>query len=126
YDQDAFATEVTKLSLLMTALPVGNSWQVEAADVLTQSFAADRRPSVIVSNPPWQYSRQNMREGERANHFLDWMLANLAPNGILACILPLSWLNSRTSRPMREKLLAQASLLEVWRLPESTFDQTSQ
>ncbi|WP_433479751.1 N-6 DNA methylase [Spirillospora sp. CA-142024] len=125
YDRDHFATEITKLSLLMTALPIGNSWQVHTGDVLDKQLSNENRPSIIVSNPPWSYSRKRGRRQERADDFISWMLDNLREGGILSCVLPLSWLNSDTSKGTRELLLSRASLIEVWRLPSETFEQTS-
>ncbi|WP_179279983.1 HsdM family class I SAM-dependent methyltransferase [Actinacidiphila glaucinigra] len=125
YDKDVFATEVAKLSLLMTDLSPGSSWRVEAKDALTAKLDESDRPSVIVCNPPWQHSRQGKPATERANEFISWMLASLTTNGFLACILPLSWINSATSRKARSSLLNEASLLEIWRLPGETFQSTT-
>ena len=126
YDQDSFAVEIAKLSLLMTALPIGNSWRVEPRDVLATDLRADDRPSIIVSNPPWGYTRQDGRRIERANQFLDWMIRNVRPGGFIGCILPVSWLNAQTSRQQRRVLNETCELLEIWQLPEATFsDQGS-
>jgi SAM-dependent methyltransferase len=124
YDQDTFAVEISKLALLMTALPIGNSWNIEARDALATTLSNAERPSLVVSNPPWGYRRTPGRRIERANDFLRWMIHNLRPGGFLACVLPVSWLNSVTSRPYRELLLEQCTLLEAWELPEITFAAT--
>lgn len=121
FDQDPFAVEISKLSLLMHALPIGNSWTVEARDVLSLQVPASRRPWIMVSNPPWRYERREGHQIERANEFLKWMIDYLQPGGFTACILPVSWLNSNTSRRYRQLLLRDCTLLEVWRLPERTF-----
>lgn len=120
-DIDPFAVEIAKLTLLMTALPIGNSWQIDAADALNVTFPLDKRPSIIVSNPPWKYKREDGRRQERANDFLAWMLDALRPGGLLGCILPVSWLNSATSRENRRSLLDSCDLMDVWQLPEETF-----
>jgi SAM-dependent methyltransferase len=124
YDQDRFAVEISRLALLMTALPIGNSWEIEARDALATNLPRVDQPSIMVSNPPWRYRRALGRRVERANEFLRWMIRNLRPGGFLACVLPVSWLNSDTSRPYREFLLDQCALLEVWELPEATFAST--
>jgi N-6 DNA Methylase len=121
YDKDPFAVEIAKLSLLMTALPLGNSWRVEGPDVLDVELSVDDQPSIIVSNPPWSYSRQDGKRVERANQFLEWMITNVRPGGFIGCILPVSWLNAQTSRRHRRLLNERCELLEVWQLPESTF-----
>jgi hypothetical protein len=125
YDKDVFATEVAKLSLFMTDLSSGNSWRIEAKDALTAQLDEFDKPSVIVCNPPWQHSRQGKPASERANTFVNWILENLTPDGFMACVLPLSWINSATSRKARSGLLEKASLLEIWRLPSKTFQSTT-
>jgi hypothetical protein len=124
YDQDAFATEITKLCLLMTALPIGNHWQVDALDTLNLRIPLGERPSIIVSNPPWKFRRDPSGDTERANVFLSWMIDNLADDGFLACVVPLSWLNRDSSSASRRMLLAGATLLEAWRLPSAIFHNT--
>lgn len=91
----------------MNALPVGNNWTVEARNVLDLKIPESDRPWIIVSNPPWRYERREGRRNERANEFLSWMIDELQPGGFVACVLPVSWLNSITSRQYREKLLSQ-------------------
>jgi hypothetical protein len=124
YDSDPLATEITRLCLLMTAMPIGNSWQVETIDSLDARIPLNARPTVIVSNPPWKFRRQGVQPAERANLFLSWMLSNLDDRGYLACVVPLSWINKNNSRKMRSALLDQADLLEVWRLPSKMFRST--
>jgi len=124
YDSDPLATEITKLCLLMTALPLGNHWNVEVFDTLDVQLPADERPSLIVSNPPWKFEREPLGSIERAHLFLSWMLNNLADDGFLACVVPLSWLNRNNSSESRYELLQGATLLEAWRLPSSLFHNT--
>jgi hypothetical protein len=124
YDKDVFATEITKLCLLMAALPTGNHWNIETLDTLDIRLPVNERPSIIVSNPPWKFERDPAGSIERANMFLAWMLDNLADGGFLASIVPLSWLNRNNSRASRRSLLLDATLIEVWRLPSSVFHNT--
>lgn len=124
FDSDPFATEVTKLCLLMTALPIGNHWQVSSTDTLNSSLPEDNRPYLMISNPPWKFQRDPVRSIERATLFLSWMLDNLADEGFLACVLPLSWLNRNNTRASRSALLQGARLVEAWRLPSSVFHNT--
>ena len=121
YDQDPFAVEISKINLLMSALPASNSWRVEPRDVLKLKLTNQYKPWIVVSNPPWQYSRAEGSQNERANEFLSWIIETLQPGGFLACVLPVTWLNSRTSRRHRERLLDDCTVLEAWRLPEATF-----
>jgi hypothetical protein len=124
FDADPFATEITKLCLLMTALPIGNHWHVDSFDTLNVHLSANERPSIIVSNPPWKFHRDPAGSTERANMFLSWMLDHLADDGFLACVVPLSWINRNNSKASRAALLQGATLLEVWRLPSALFHNT--
>jgi hypothetical protein len=125
YDDDPLATEITKLCLLMSAMPIGNSWQVDTVDTLSLQLAQSERPSIIASNPPWQFYRHGTDTAERAHIFLSWMLENLADGGFLASVVPLSWINKPASRSTRTELLENAELLEVWRLPSEVFHSTA-
>lgn len=124
FDIDPLATEITKLCLLMNAMPIGNSWRISQTDTLSLELKPEERPTVIVSNPPWEWHPKGEHPEERANIFLSWMLNNLASNGFLACVLPLSWINKKNSRSSRLNVLANADLLDVWRLPSSIFHST--
>jgi N-6 DNA Methylase len=124
YDSDPLATEITKLCLLMSALPIGNHWHIETSDTLSVHLPTAQQPSVIVSNPPWKFERESIGSTERANLFLEWMLDSLVDGGFLACVMPLSWVNRNNSRASRGDLLRKATLLEVWRLPSSLFQNT--
>lgn len=121
YDRDPFAIEISKINLLMNALPIGNSWSVQARDALRLKLRSSDQPWLIATNPPWQYDRTEGRRNEHANEFLSWIVEALQPGGFLTCVLPVSWLNSRTSHAYREMLLSRCVLLDVWRLPEATF-----
>jgi N-6 DNA Methylase len=125
YDDDPLATEMTKLCLLMNAMPIGNSWQVDTVDTLSLQLTPEERPTIIASNPPWEFHREGEQTAEKANVFLSWMLANLAEGGFLASVVPLSWINKPHSRASREVLLQNAELLEVWRLPAEVFSSTA-
>jgi N-6 DNA Methylase len=126
FDRDAFAVEVARLSLLLHAMPLGNSWRVEQRDALAAELPGRERPSLIVANPPW--SNTNLlggRRSERADDFLRWMVRSLLPEGLLAVVLPAGWLGSRTGRNGRRELQESCALFEVWRLPEQTFTSSS-
>lgn len=122
FDADAFAVQIASLALLLNALPQGNGWQVERRDVLQP---VDRVPTahIVVSNPPWrQLAGLRGRRAQVADRFVHQMLAMLSPEGLLAAILPASWLASRSTERAREAFFAQCDVFELWRLPEDTFE----
>ena len=56
-DIEPIAVEIAKLSLLVSSLPMGNSWQIERRDALDDTISFDVPPTVWVTNPPWQKSK---------------------------------------------------------------------
>jgi hypothetical protein len=117
-DVDPVATEIARLSMLVSSLPLGNNWAIENRD-----FIADHpqvTPTVIVSNPPWR-NPTGKRE-EAATRFLARSLDLLSDGGLLACVLPVTWLTGGAARRSRESLGSTCELFEVWRLPRDVFD----
>lgn len=125
YDRDAFAVELAQLSLLLNSYPAGNGWHVSQKDVLRMVLTDDMRPSIVVANPPWRNTNTAGARRELADSFLSWMVDALLPGGLLAVVLPAGWLNSRSSRASRSYLNKNCKILEVWRLPEDTFESSN-
>jgi len=125
YDTDQFAVEIARLSLLLNALPAGNSWQVDRRDALRAPIPS-RRPTVVMSNPPWQdvRSRQGVRK-QVADDFLQRMLNFVKPGGYIAVVLPAAWLSSDVSSTTRQVVQERADIFEVWRFPEGVFGGAS-
>lgn len=120
-DIEPIAVEIAKLSLLVSSLPLGNSWQIEQRDAVDDTMGFRVPPTVWVTNPPWRF-RPDSRE-EKAIDFLNRALEHLADGGLLACILPASWLSTRTHRNSRREISAKCSVFEVWRLPRDMFKE---
>ena len=123
YDADEFAVEIARLSLLLHALPAGNSWDVSRNDIYeTQASYLPTRPSVVISNPPWKDIRSTSGVRHQvADDFLDWMVRSLIPGGFLAVVLPAGWMSGYSTNLARQALSERAEIFEVWRLPELTF-----
>jgi predicted RNA methylase len=122
FDQDAFAVEIARLSLLLNALPIGNDWRVEQRDAIEGLPADVPEPRFVISNPPWDLEWSS--EGRRlqiADEFVRIALDDVSDGGHVALVLPASFLESRTSRKARRLALGRAAVTEVWRLPEDTF-----
>lgn len=85
---------------------------------------------VAVGNPPYgKYEGRYKGLGEGKEHtrideyFLDRTLDTLKDGGILAMVVPSSFLSSKDSK-IKQKLEGKANLLEAWRLPNGTFGTT--
>jgi SAM-dependent methyltransferase len=123
YDADRFAVEIAQLALLVHSMPAGDKWNVEQRDA-REPLPDDPRPAVVMSNPPWKYTRVARNE-ELADMFIRRMIEVLRPDGFLAVILPATWLTSAASEDTRSYLLKHASLFELWRLPEGVFSAST-
>lgn len=118
-DIEPIAVEIAKLSLLVSSLPLGNSWQIEHRDALIGEAHLPVAPTIWVTNPPWRNPKG--ARAEKATRFLAKAVATLAEGGLLACILPASWLSARQHRDSRRELASLCNLFEVWRLPRDMF-----
>ena len=85
---------------------------------------------VAVGNPPYgRYSGRYKGKGEGKEHsryeeyFIDRTLDTLKDGGILAMVVPSSFLRSGNTK-IKEKLEGKGQLLEAWRLPNGTFGTT--
>ena len=111
--------EIAKLSLLVSSLPLGNSWRIEQRDALIGSAHLPVPPTVWVTNPPWRNPKGS--QAEAATRFLGRAVESLADGGLLACILPASWLSGKQHRASRREVAALCNLFEIWRLPRDMF-----
>lgn len=115
-EKDMFASEIAKLSLLVYSIPYGNKWNIINSDFFEVSL--DRNPSIIMTNPPFDY----YNNVEIAANFMDKNLDILKPGGIMAIILPVTYLEGSKCIKSRKKLLNSARIFEIWYLPENTFE----
>lgn len=118
WDIDPVSVEIARLSLLVSALPLGNNWRIETLDALSGA-PATQTPTIIVSNPPWNNPKGSRKE--TAVGFVDRSITMLADGGLFACVLPSTWLTSATARASRDQVLRTCDLFEVWRLPRDVF-----
>lgn len=117
-DLDPFAIEVARLSLFLKALPRGDGWDVRQGDAL--KLSADRvvAPGVILSNPPW---KKNGWGADTASQFIEAFLKLALPGTLLGLVVPITWLQGKSSAESREEFHKACEVLEVWRLPEGVF-----
>ncbi|MDR2534945.1 MAG: N-6 DNA methylase [Treponema sp.] len=89
-----------------------------------------KKYDVAVGNPPYgEYSGIYKGYGEGKEHtkideyFIDRTLDTLKDGGVLAMVVPSSFLRGKNSKA-KEKIAGKARLLEAWRLPNGTFGTT--
>ena len=119
-DQQLLPSELTRLALDLT-LSEPAQWQVTAMPV-EQVGVEDigRRPAVVVGNLPFEGGG---RREERAISILDHYLQLLLPGGLISVVVPQTFLSGSQSRAryLRERILNEIDILEVWELPPGTF-----
>jgi SAM-dependent methyltransferase len=130
-DRDPLAVELTRLALVLHAVPAGNGWQIEEGDslderlYLTPTSSGEREanaPSIVVANPPFDLPVNDGARLDIAVRFLDVILRQLRPGGIFGVVLPASWLSGTgLTRASRERVKSTCEVTELWRLPRDTF-----
>ncbi len=118
-DREPLLADLTRIALdtALGKLEVPN-WEIHDRDVLEftpNSF--DQRPSIIVGNPPFE------ARGPRADlavRVIDKYIEILQPGGMLAVVLPRTVLGAtgRRATELREKLIHNFELFELWELPQ--------
>ena len=119
-DQQLLPSELTRLALDLT-LSEPAKWQVTATPVEQIDVKAiGRRPAVVVGNLPFEGGG---RREERAIGILDHYLQLLLPGGLISVVVPQTFLSGSQprARHLREQLLNEIEVLEIWELPPGTF-----
>ncbi|HEX6369908.1 MAG TPA: N-6 DNA methylase [Longimicrobium sp.] len=137
-DSEPLAARLAGLGLLLSTLE--DSWHIDAQDALSWDWLDQVRPGIIVGNPPFSGDRKAGRDsaglddatpsdGERqprhrrqqADEFLIRAIDRLAPGGLLGMIMPRSFVVAQASPGVREKLLRECDVHELWELPQPVF-----
>ena len=89
-----------------------------------------KKYDVVIGNPPYgAYQGLYKGRGEGKEHkryeeyFIDRGLDTLREGGVMAFVVPSSFLRGGNSK-IKEKIAAKGRLLEAWRLPNGTFNTT--
>lgn len=119
-DIDRFACEVARLELLLVSIPYGNGWKIKNSD-FTVINEMKFSPSIIVANPPYEEKRSG-KLLEKATEFLDKYIDLLSDGGLLGIVMPESFLENKSGKDSRFKLLQNIDIYEIWSLPKGLFD----
>jgi hypothetical protein len=130
-DQDPFAVEVAKLSLLLADYPNPNGWEVLEGDVFSDPIVAPmlEQSSVVLCNPPFGglnlYSQDGHRERTgptKEGEILRRVLAHRPE--FLGFILPHSFVAGRSTGGLRRELCKVYRHIEVTSLPDNVFSHS--
>lgn len=127
-DKSDFAARLSGLGLLLSTLE--DSWHIDSEDARTWRWIEHARPNIIVGNPPFLGDRKNPNRGstsreQLADVFLRRALDCIAPNGLLAMIMPRNFGIAQASPTLRQALLETCDVLEFWELPTDVFPDAS-
>lgn len=131
-DIDTFTSKLAGLALLLYSGT--DSWNIDHSDALNWNWLSDTRPNIIVGNPPFSGDRKKgshrvsktPKREQEANHYLDYAIDRLTPDGYMAMLMPQSFLAAEASPGLRKKLLENCDLWEIWELPNGVFPGVSQ
>jgi len=112
-DQDSFACDIARLALILQSNPIENGWNVQACKYETWKPYAERTPKVIIGNPPF---------GGTELTILAHSLEILEYGGIIALVLPRSFLTHSKAESTRLALSERTEILSVSELPVGIFD----
>lgn len=87
----------------------------------------DGKANNILCTPPFGYKIENeLGENEYADHFVIRRgLDTLAEDGLLACVVPLSFMTRKDTEDLRKRIINGGLLESVVYLPENIFTETS-
>jgi len=123
-DKDPFASDIAQLSLLHESIPFGkNRWKITTKDFIkTDLNDLPASPAIILANPPYG----EIRKGEeKAIPFVNKNLDLLCDGGLMAIILPETFLQKSSCQDVRKRILQECEILETWQLPEGIFEESS-
>lgn len=133
---EPFAREVAKLSLTLSDVPYGNSWNIDRTDM----FAGSRLEkgaancTLFLANPPFEAFAPSQRELYRkagapitavtkSTEMLKRTLPYLPPGGVFGIVLPQGVLHDRESEEVRRFVVSNCDLIEIDLFADKLFEE---
>ncbi|MGB2987956.1 MAG: N-6 DNA methylase [Phycisphaerae bacterium] len=121
-DIDDFAREIASLSLVLADVHNRNGWKVRDGDVREITVeAVGRRPTIVVTNPPFKEIKEAGTRSEFAADTLVRLIDLTANDGLIGIVLPQSMLDSRAGAAARAAVLNYCDTLELSTFPGGVF-----
>lgn len=121
-DIDDFAREIASLSLVLADVHNRNGWKIDDGDVSEIAVSAvGRRPTIIVTNPPFKEIKRAGTRREFAADTLVKLIDLTAMDGLIGIVLPQSILDSRAGAKARATVLDNCDILELSTFPGGVF-----
>jgi len=132
-ENDPFAREIARYSLILADYPNANGWRVDLADAFggPQFDRHLQQARIVLCNPPFgdftPPERLNLpaealyrKEAEALRRVL------LQPPTFLGFVLPRTFLNSNVFRPLRQDIVTHYNDVSIVALPDSVFQKADQ
>lgn len=121
-DIDDFAREIASLSLVLADVHNRNGWKISEGDVKQITVkAVVRRPTIVVTNPPFKEIKKGGTRSEFAADTLVRLIDLTAKDGLIGIVLPQSILDSRAGAKARAAVLKTCDTLELSTFPGGVF-----
>ena len=125
-DREPLLADLTRINLDIAAGDIDNQpWKISTEDILSNDTdVLGRRPSIILGNPPFEASG---RGEDYAVNIIRKYLSILRPGGLISTIMPRTLLGAtgRVARELREDLLNELEVYEIWEAPQGFVPHTS-
>ena len=127
-EEEPFAIEVARLSLMLADYPNPDGWQLEQRDIFAAHDVAERLAAarVVLCNPPFEdFSGPNraryrgLRSVNQATDILTRVLDR--PPALLGFVLPRVFRDGQSFREARKRLVEQYGAVEITELPDRAF-----
>lgn len=110
-DQDPFACDIARLALILQSQPTSNAWGIEQSDFLKWMPRPGNEPNVVIGNPPFTLGTDVLLRS----------IACLSPGGLIAMVMPKSFLTSVKHEFVRDRIVEDAQLIGVVEFPDRIF-----
>lgn len=127
-EEEPFAIEVARLSLMLADYPNPDGWQLEQADVFAEKDIERKlaRARVVLCNPPFEDFAVHDRaryHGLRSTNQAAEILARVLdhPPDLLGFVLPRVFRDGQAFRELRTRLVEKYGAIEITELPDRTF-----
>ena len=127
-EEEPFAIEVARLSLMLADYPNPDGWQLEERDLFAASDLSDKLASakVVLCNPPFEdftaEDRGRYKSVASVNQAAEILGRVMkVPPPLLGFVLPRVFRDGQGFREHRRRLVEQYGTIEITELPDRTF-----
>ena len=139
-DNDEFAVEIARMTLMLFHPPHKNNWKVTHLDAEKENFGRKWTkeikvtPTIIVANPPFGGKggskshpdvARTRNQPDRSALILNHCLDILPEGGLLGIILTETVLNQLLEKSTRNRIMQKCQILEQWDVSSEWFEKVN-